>query len=97
LEIARAGADEAVLRVVRDKNYSATVPFNFTVSTTPLRVASVQVCRDDTLCDAVSNPGKTDIYSTATVVNRKARIRILLSVDPSTGLVSVDLVEEKPL
>lgn len=97
IEVARAGADEAVLRVVRNKNYSANSPFNFTVSTNPLRVAIVQVCRDDILCDGVSDPGKTEILSTATVVNRKARIRILLTVDPSTGLVSVDLVEEKTL
>jgi len=96
LEVARAGADEAVLRVIRDKNYSSVTPFTFTVSQNPLRTANVQVCKD-ILCDSSLANGKTEILSTSAVLNRLARIRVILNVDATTGLVGVDAYEEKPL
>lgn len=96
LEVARAGASEATLRVIRNKNYSSVAPFVLTVNQNPLRTASVQVCKD-ILCGGSSSSGKTEIISTATVANRSGRIRVLLSVDPITGLVSVDSAQEQSL
>ncbi len=93
LETARAGASDAIIRVVRDKTCpNGSCPSPYTLAISNGRTATISICKDTCV-----GAGKTEIISTAAALNKQKRIHAVLSVDPVTGQVSVDLLQEIPL
>ncbi len=89
LETARAGVDDAIIRVVRDKGCpNASCPASYQVTTSTGRVADVDICRDACV------GGRTQILSAAAVLNRRRTVEALLIVDPLTGQVTIDVIRE---
>ncbi len=89
LAAARAGVDDALIQLVRNKNFTA-YPDPYTVEVTGGRVASVTVCKDVCLL------GKTDVVSVASAANKKSKIEAIVTID-ADGKVSVDSLREAPL
>ncbi|MEK7657956.1 MAG: hypothetical protein AAB366_02055 [Patescibacteria group bacterium] len=85
---AQAGVNDAIMKVVRDKNF-------FTGASTTLAVgdrsAEVSVIRD--------NPsiGKSAVFSIGTAFNKKRKLKALLNVNSITGEVKIESIEEMPL
>ena len=93
LETARAGVQDAIIKVVRDKDCpNVSCPSPYTVETSNGRTATVSICKD-----TCSGAGKTQVISTASALNRQKKIQAILSVDPVTGQVAVDSLQEAPL
>lgn len=79
LNAARAGAQDAMMRVARDKTFSSD---GYTVTTNG-RDATVVVTRDSPVA------GQDTILSTATALTRQKKIEIILEVDATTGQLEV--------
>ena len=90
LAAARAGVDDALIKVVRNRNFTA-YPEPYEVQVTGGRVASVIVCKDT--CLGLS--GKTQVISGASALNKRSKIEAILTVTPE-GKVSVDSLKEIP-
>lgn len=96
LAAARAGAQDGILRVIRDKSYGASsyTPacstsdgngYAFTVNS---RTVCVVVLKDQ------PSSGLTTLYATATALTRQKKVKVVLSVDATTGKVDVSSFEE---
>ena len=77
--IASAGARDALMQLARDNSFSS-VGYNVPLGTDQATVVVTQ-----------SSPtaGQTTISSAATISNNTRQIRVIVSVDPSTGQVTV--------
>ncbi len=99
LAAARAGAQDAIMRVSRDKGFEALSP-GYSLNVTDRASAQVIVCKNwvtiANLCDTNIN-GKDEIVSIGTVLNRKKKIVVILGVDEVTGRVQIRSFEEVPL
>jgi len=98
---ARAGVTDGTLKIVRDKNINFSSSGSpYTITVTPDSSATITICRDSrtvtTACDT-SNPGKNEVTSLGTSFNRRHRLVAILNVDPITGHVRVESVQEVPL
>ncbi len=95
LAAARAGVDDALIKIVRNRNFTA-YPEPYEVQITGGRVASVTVCKDllpsEPECAGV---GKSKITSKASALNKRSKIEAILTVEPE-GKVSVDSIKEVP-
>jgi len=101
LAAARAGAQDAIIRVSRDNSFGAPPPVNYSLDVVAGRSsAQVTVCKDwvtvTNLCDTNIN-GRDEIISVGTVMNRKKKIVAILGVDADTGRVKIQSFEEIPL
>ncbi len=85
LEVARAGVQDGISQVILNKNYTGT----YTVTTSNGRTANVDICRDVCL-----GAGMTRVLSTAHIANKQRTIEADLSVNPSTGQVTVSALKE---
>jgi len=98
LTAARAGLDDAMLKIVRNKSFSPASPYALAIGDISV---SVLVCRElmasttaYTACHTTSLPSKYEIVSTATAVNKKSRLKAVLVFDTASGLVTVESVQE---
>ncbi len=92
VETARAGAQDAIIRVILDKSCpDSSCPSPYTVTTSAGRVATVTICKDT--CIGV---GKTQIISGAIVANQRKKVEADLTVDPVSGQVTVNTLQEIP-
>ncbi|TSC96263.1 MAG: hypothetical protein Athens071426_608 [Parcubacteria group bacterium Athens0714_26] len=89
LAAAKAGAQDGMLRVSRDKNFNSN--YQLTVGS---RTVDVVVCKDLPECGGV---GKYKISSTATALTKKKKIEVILVVDPITGVVQLQSLKEVAL
>ncbi|MDP1718980.1 MAG: hypothetical protein Q8L24_00970 [bacterium] len=92
LAAARAGADDAIIRLVRDMKFSATEPY--TVEVASGRGASVTVC--NMTCPLPLTSEQAKVTSTASVFNKKSKIEAILTIT-TDGKVTVDSLQEVPL
>ncbi len=95
LAAARAGINDAILRVILDKNINQ---LDYTV-TLEGATASVAICKDIFFhCDgsATTATGKDQIVATGTALTREHRVIAILSVDSTTGLVTIDSLQDQP-
>lgn len=88
LATARAGLDDGIIKVVRNKDYSNPSGYSVTVGN---RVATVAVCKDTCVS------GKTQVISMASVLNKQRKLEAILTVDATTGQVTVDSIQETPI
>lgn len=89
LSAARAGAEDAILRVVRYKNCPTTgCPASYSIAVGS-RTADVTIASD--------GQGHITIDSTGTAFTRKKKVEVILGVDPTTGEVKLQSFEEVAL
>jgi len=89
---ARAGIEDGMIKVVRDKNCpeaGCSSPYDLLVGS---ETASVTICKDS--CSGV---GKTRIESIGAAGTRHRKIQAVLSVNATTGKVDVDSIQEVAL
>lgn len=79
LNAARAGVQDAITRVIRNKTFSSA---GYTV-TTNSRDATVVVTRDSPA------PGQDTITATATALTRQKKIQAIIAVTTTTGQVGI--------
>ncbi|MDO8467273.1 MAG: hypothetical protein Q7S83_04005 [bacterium] len=91
LAAARAGADDALIQLVRNRNFAPT-PNPYEVSVAGGRTALVTICGE--ACYGVA--GKTQVVSIATALNKKSKVEAILTVT-TDGKVTVDSLKEVPL
>lgn len=82
---AKSGVEDAMLRILRDKNYSD--PTGYSIS---LGRATVDVVVNADTPDA----DKTTITSTGTAFRRKRQIQAIVSIDAVSGIVKVISLKE---
>jgi len=90
LLIARSGAQDAVLRIIRDKTFNPSPnPYTLALGSGS---AQVTVCRD-----SCAGTGTFEIDSLASVFTKRRQIRIIVSVDANTGQVKIQSEKEVSL
>jgi len=84
LNAARAGAQDAILRVVRNKDFSSS---GYTLTNNG---------RDATVVVLASTPtsGFTTVTSDASALSRRKKIKVVLTIDSLTGKVDIISYEE---
>ena len=106
LAAAQAGISDAIIRVVRDKNYN-TVNSSYSLAVGN-RSAQVSVCAenrktdfmlDPDPCDVVDNNliNKREITSIGSAFNKKRRLKAIINVNDDSGEIKTELVEEVAL
>ena len=106
LAAAQAGISDAIIRVVRDKNYDTDN--SFYPLTVGNRSAQVIVCAenrktdfmlDPDPCDVVDNNliNKREITSIGSAFNKKRRLKAIINVNDDSGEIKTELVEEVAL
>ncbi|MBI2011080.1 MAG: hypothetical protein HYS89_02560 [Candidatus Colwellbacteria bacterium] len=89
LSAARAGAEDAIIRVIRYKNCPTTgCPASYTV-TVGSRTADVTIASDGS--------GHITINSTGAAFTRKKKVQVILGVNSSTGEVKLQSFAEVAL
>ncbi len=96
LSAAQTGIDDAVIRIVRNKDFSSS----YTLSIDNIKKTDVVVCSNSKTttinCDTY-NSGKDEITSTGKFFNRNRRLRAFVNVDNEKGEISVESVTEIPI
>lgn len=88
LTAARAGAQDAIIRVIRYKNCPGTgCPASYSVTVGSRSTADVTIA---------AASGVITINSTGTSSSRKKKVEVLLGVDSTTGKVSIQSFKEIP-
>jgi hypothetical protein len=90
LATARAGMDDGIIRLVRDKNFSSA---GYTV-TVGNRTANVEVC--NVTCPGLAT-NQAKVTSVATALNKKKKLEAVLTVDSVTGQVTVNSIQDVPI
>lgn len=91
---AQSGVDDALLRIVRDKNFSSRT---YTLSVNDIAV-SVLVCRElvadiATLACTTGLSQKYQIISSASSLNKRSRLKATLGFDDYTGEIVIESLE----
>ena len=85
LAAADAGVQDALIKIIRDKNFSSA-GYNLTVGN---RSANIVVCKD-----SCSGTGKHKITSTGTAMLKRRKIEAIVNVNSTTGEVKIESVQE---
>ncbi len=80
MALASAGAEDALLKLARNKDFSAVSPYSVPVGNDS---ASVTVAQNSPVS------GQAKIISTATIVFQQRKIQVVVSVDSVTGQISL--------
>ena len=95
LAAARTGVDDAIIKVIRNKDFQATAGYSINMS--PTKWVEVVVCKDyisvNNNCDTI-NIGKTEIVANGVALNRYKKLRAILSIDSEQGNIQVETLEE---
>jgi hypothetical protein len=100
LAVARGGAQDAVLKIVRDKDFISTEYFIPTgCALNGLTPCSRIVVEKDisSTCSQSISAGQDCIISTGTSFTRNKKIEAIVGVDSFSGKVNVLSLEEKPI
>lgn len=90
LSVAKSGAYDGLMKVVRDKSLVSD-DYNFSVNS---QSANVVICRDSEAC---GGQDKFKITSVGSALTRRKKIEAIISVDPLTGLVKLESMLEVAL
>lgn len=91
LSASQSGVGDALLKIVRNKNIDwvgSNSPYNITVGN---RTASVSINKD------VPVAGKDEIYSSSSVFAKTRELHAIVNVDPVTGRVQIESLQEVAL
>lgn len=86
LTAAQAGVDDALIRIVRNKDFNSN--YTFAVGSSSVQVS---VCKDT--CAGVN---KSQIDSIGTAFNKKREIRAIININNLTGEVKLESEKEIP-
>lgn len=89
-QAARAGAQDAIMLVVRKCPLSDCSPSSYSLTVGGRSTAQVSISRDQ-------GTGRITINSTGEAFNRKKKIEVILGVDQGTGQVKVQSFKETAL
>lgn len=96
LFLAQSGVDDAFIKITRDKDWSPN-PDTYSVVIGD-STAQVTVCKDKitvtTKCDTAASTGTYEVTSLGSSVNKQVKMKAVLYVDPTTGLVNIKSLEE---
>ncbi len=93
LEAARAGAQDAIIKIVLNKNCpNANCPATYSLTTANGRVANVTISHPGAVLPCSPDPAnpastQTQVDSVGTALNRNRKVRALLNVDCLSGQV----------
>lgn len=92
---AQSGIEDARLRIVRDKNFTASPnPYSLTVGN---RSTEITVCKNlqtvSSACDTAMS-GKYEITSLGSAMAKRRQLRAVFYVDDTTGEVKLESLEE---
>lgn len=91
---AQSGIEDAVVKIIRNKNFSSPIPYSVSVG---IRTTIVTVCKDfktvSSPCDT-ANTGKDEITSLGTALTKSHKLREIMSVNPLTGEIQMESVGE---
>lgn len=85
LAAAEAGVQDALIKIIRDKNFSSN-GYSLTVGS---RSANVVVCKD-----SCAGTGKHKITSTGSAVAKRRKIEVIVNVNSATGEVKIESIQE---
>lgn len=98
---AKAGLDDATLKLTRNKDFAFPPPPGYDL-VVGIRIATIIVCKDfkttagASPCGAIPNVGKYEVTSIGKAANKQRQLRAIIDVDPATGLTRVVSKEEIP-
>lgn len=87
---ARAGAQDAIIRVIRNCPLSDCTTTSYSLPVGPRSTAQVSIARDPV-------NGKITINSTGEALTRKKKVEVILGVNQTTGQVKVQSLKEVAL
>ena len=90
LSIAKSGAYDGLMKVVRDKSLTSA---NYTLAIGN-QSAAVTICRDTSDC---GGNGKFKISSVGSAFTRRKKIEAVVAVDPYTGVAKLESMREVAL
>lgn len=94
LVAAKAGAQDAVLKIIRNKDFSSSSGYVLAVGN---RSAVITVCRDSytvsSICDT-PNIGKDEIISIGSAALKRRKLKAMVNVNSITGEVKIESIEE---
>jgi len=98
LAAARSGVEDARLKIVRDKNFTASPnPYTMAVGS---RSAEVTVCKNfrtvSSACDTVMS-GKYEVTSLGSAMSKRRQLKAILYIDSTTGEVQLESLNEVAL
>lgn len=94
LAAAKSGVQDAVLKIIRNKNFSSPSGY---ILATGNRSAVVTVCHDSytasTACDTLS-VGKDEIISTGSALLKRRKMKAMINIDSVSGEIKIESIEE---
>lgn len=87
---AEAGVNDAILRVMRDKNYgNPTANYSISIGNASTAVSVTRVAGDS------GDPADTTtINSTGSAADKKSKIQAVIYVNKTTGLININSIKE---
>lgn len=86
LAAAKAGVQDGILRLARDKNFSSTYQLDV-----GKRSAEVVICKDLPECGGV---GKHKVSATGTAFTKKRKIEAVVIIDSTNGVIRLESLKE---
>jgi hypothetical protein len=99
---AQSGINDALLKIARDKDFAPS-PYSYYALEVGSAAARIDICIDKITTDGSNPPtcndsdvpeGTREVTSLGTALNKEVRIRAILYVDPSTGLITIQSLKE---
>ncbi len=99
LASAQGGIDDAIIRIVRNKDLGGLTAYSYTLTMDNRHQANIVICKNfkiaNNSCDInQQNPGKTDIISLGKVFGKNRRLEAFVNVNSATGEVKVESIRE---
>lgn len=94
LSFAQSGIQDAIIRIIRNKDFSSTSGYDITIAN---KTAHIVVCKGSKSVGSdcnVLNDGKDEITSLGTVMIKKRKLRAIVNVNVNTGEVKVESINE---
>ncbi len=94
---ARAGIDDALIKILRNKDVDYALsgsPYNLTVNKTSVEVSIYKDAVNNIPGPPTFSPGKDELYATGSLINKNRELKAVLNVDPVTGQVQIESIEE---
>lgn len=88
LAAAKAGVQDGLMKLARDKNFDASTPYTLTVDD---RTVSVTVCGGTEACGGANNH---KISAEATAFTKKKKVEAVVTVNAATGIIYLQSLKE---
>lgn len=98
LNIAQAGVNDAVMKIIRNINLGNPL-YQYTMTLDPIREADLTICKDfkiaNGVCDVTQpNDGETEIISVGKSFNKMKKLQAFISINSANGEVKIKSIQE---